>query len=57
MKPMASLGGYQFFPNKRYATTMLNTASYKGAGITYNQTYITADTKRILENHPESKVR
>ena len=22
MKPMASLGGYQFFPNKRYATTM-----------------------------------
>ena len=33
IKPMASLGGAQFFPNKRYATTMpAMSASYKGAG-------------------------
>ncbi len=33
MKPMSSLGGAQFFPNRRYATTMpAMSAAYKGAG-------------------------
>ena len=48
MKPMASLGGYQFFPNKRYATTMpAMSASYKGAGHGTIKPMVTADTKRI----------
>ena len=48
MKPMASLGGAQFFPNKRYATTMpAMSASYKGAGHGTIKPMVTADTKRI----------
>ena len=48
MKPMASLGGYQFFPNKRYATTMpAMSAAYKGAGHGTIKPMVTADTKRI----------
>ena len=48
MKPMSSLGGYQFFPNKRYATTMpAMSASYKGAGHGTIKPMVTADTKRI----------
>tara|TARA_Y100000814_G_scaffold240221_1_gene184590 strand:+ start:313 stop:825 length:513 start_codon:yes stop_codon:yes gene_type:complete len=48
MKPMASLGGYQFFPNRRYATTMpAMSAAYKGAGHGTIKPMVTADTKRI----------
>ena len=48
MKPMSSLGGYQFFPNKRYATTMpAMSAAYKGAGHGTIKPMVTADTKRI----------
>ena len=48
MKPMASLGGSQFFPNKRYATTMpAMSAAYKGAGHGTIKPMVTADTKRI----------
>ena len=47
MKPMASLGGAQFFPNRRYATTMpAMSASYKGAGHGTIKPMVTADTKR-----------
>ena len=47
MKPMASLGGAQFFPNRRYATTMpAMSASYKGAGQGTIKPMVTADTKR-----------
>ena len=46
-KPMASMGGSQFFPNYRSATTMpAMSASYRGPGLgTYKP--IAADTKRI----------
>ena len=48
MKPMASLGGAQFFPNRRYATTMpAMSAAYKGAGHGTIKPMVTADTKRI----------
>jgi hypothetical protein len=48
MKPMSSLGGYQFFPNRRYATTMpAMSAAYKGAGHGTIKPMVTADTKRI----------
>ena len=48
MKPQASLGGYQFFPNKKYAVTMpAMSASYKGAGHGTIKPMVTADTKRI----------
>jgi len=48
IKPMASLGGYQFFPNRRYATTMpAMSAAYKGAGHGTIKPMVTADTKRI----------
>ena len=47
-KPMASLGGAQFFPNRRYATTMpAMSASYKGAGHGTMKPMLSADTKRI----------
>ena len=48
MKPMASLGGAQFFPNRRYATTMpAMSASYKGAGHGTMKPMLSADAKRI----------
>ena len=48
MKPMSSLGGYQFFPNRRYATTMpAMSAAYKGVGHGTIKPMVTADTKRI----------
>ena len=48
VKPMASLGGFQFFPNRKYATTMpAMSAAYKGAGHGTIKPMVTADTKRI----------
>ena len=48
MKPMASLGGAQFFPNRRYAATMPQlTATAKGPGLGTIKPMVTADTKRI----------
>ena len=47
MKPQASLGGYQFFPNKKYAVTMpAMSASYKGAGHGTIKPMVTASKKK-----------
>ena len=47
MKPMASLGGAQFFPNRRYTATMPQlTATAKGPGLGTIKPMVTADTKR-----------
>ena len=47
MKPQASLGGSQFFPNKKYAVTMpAMSASYKGAGHGTIKPMVTASKKK-----------
>ena len=47
MKPQASLGGYQFFPNKKYAVTMpAMSAAYKGAGHGTIKPMVTASKKK-----------
>ena len=47
MKPMSSLGGAQFFPNKRYATTMPQlTATAKGPGLGTIKPMVTASKKK-----------
>jgi len=47
-KPMASLGGGQFFPNRKYATTMpALSATYKGPGFGTYKPMLSADKNRI----------
>ena len=47
MKPQASLGGAQFFPNKRYAVTMPQlTATAKGPGLGTIKPMVTASKKK-----------
>ena len=42
-KPMSSMGGSQFFPNRRYATTMpALSATYSGRGIGTYKPMVTA---------------
>ena len=47
LKPMASLGGFQFFPNRKYATTMFTMSNaYKGAGHGTIKTMVTVLTQK-----------
>src|SRR6056300_85833 len=47
-KPMASLGGGQFFPNRKYATTMpALSATYKGPGFGTYKPMLSGDKNRI----------
>ena len=47
LNPQASLGGAQFFPNKRYAVTMPQlTATAKGPGLGTIKPMVTASKKK-----------
>ncbi|BCU97672.1 MAG: hypothetical protein CM15mV18_0530 [uncultured marine virus] len=55
MKPMASLGGDSVFPNRRYATTMFNVRTYKGAGHGTIKLWLLLTLKELLEIGQKAK--
>lgn len=58
IKPMASMGSSgQYFPNRRYATTMPIAATYRGPGMGTYKPMVTADKKiKEVSDKLKSKV-